>query len=85
MIIYKSTMKDFREDCFTRAIGEVVLETYERLTHKHVGQSEINSWSASLQQVAIALNSPDIPGNAGVAIVSMYWFYCRKTEMINDG
>ena len=78
-------MKDFREDCFTRAIGEVVLEMYERLTNKHVGQSEINSWSASLQQVAIALNSPDIPGNAGVAIVSMYWFYCRKTEMINDG
>lgn len=68
MIIYKSTVKEFRDDCFTRAIGEVVQETYERITHKHVGQSEINSWSASLQQVAIALNDDEIPGDAGVAI-----------------
>jgi hypothetical protein len=68
MIIYKSTVKEFRDDCFTRAIGEVIQETYERITHKHVGQSEINSWSASLQQVAIALNDNEIPGDAGVAV-----------------
>ena len=78
-------MKDFREDCFTRAIGEVVLETYERLTHKHVGQSEINSWSASLQQVAIALNSDDIPGNAGVAIEYTIPQSSKRVDIIITG
>lgn len=68
MIIYKSTVKEFRDDCFTKDIGEVVKETYEQIARKHVSQSEINAWSASLQQVAIALNDEEIPNNAGVAI-----------------
>lgn len=68
MIIYKSTAAGFRNDCFTRGIAEVIQETYEQVTRKRVGQSEINAWGASLQQVAIALNNSDIPDDAGVAI-----------------
>jgi uncharacterized protein len=68
MIIYKSTAAGFRSDCFTRGIGEVIQETYEQVVRKRVGQSEINAWSASLQQVAIALNDSGIPDDAGVAI-----------------
>ena len=30
MIIYKSTALEFRNDCFTRGIGEIIQETYER-------------------------------------------------------
>lgn len=68
MIIYKSTALGFRNDCFTRGIGDVIQETYEQVVHKRVSQSEVNAWSASLQQVAIALNDSDIPDDAGVAI-----------------
>lgn len=68
MIIYKSTAAGFRNDCFTRAIGEVIQETYEQAVRKRVGPSEVNAWSASLQQVAIALNDAEIPDDAGVAV-----------------
>lgn len=68
MIIYKSTAAGFRNDCFTKGIGEVIQETYQQVVRKRVGQSEINAWNASLQQVAIALNHAEVPDDAGVAI-----------------
>lgn len=68
MIIYKSTAEEFRNDCFTREIGEVIREAYEKVARKRVGQSEVKAWSASLQQVAIALNNAEVPSDAGVAV-----------------
>jgi hypothetical protein len=68
MIIYKSTVADFRNVCFTRSISFVIQDAFRQATQKNVGQSEINSWSASLQHVAIALNDKLIPHDAGVAV-----------------
>jgi hypothetical protein len=68
MIIYKSTVAEFRTVCFTRTISTVIEDSYKLATHRSVGQSEINAWGSSLQHVAIALNDKLIPDDAGVAV-----------------
>lgn len=85
MIIYKSTAKEFCNDCFTRDIGEVVLETYERVTNKRVGNSEFNAWARSLQHVAIVLNDKVIPDDAGVAIEYTIPQSSKRVDFIISG
>lgn len=85
MIIYKSTVKGFRDDCFTKSIAEVIQVSYETATQKSVGQSEINSWNASLQQVAITLNDNSIPDDAGVAIEYTIPQSSKRVDLIVSG
>ena len=85
MIIYKSTAAGFREDCFTRNIGEIIEGAYAGVTRKRAGASEINSWGASLQQVAIALNDKVIPDDAGVAIEYTIPQSSKRVDFIISG
>lgn len=48
-------------------------------------QSEINSWSASLQQVAIALNDAAIPDDAGVAVEYTIPQSSKRVDFIISG
>lgn len=85
MIIYKSTAAEFRNDCFTKSIGEIVQESFERTTRKRVGQSEVNAWGASLQHVAIVLNDEAIPDDAGVAIEYSIPQSSKRVDFIISG
>ena len=68
MIIYKSTVEGFKDTCFSRSISEVVEQAFVKSTGHRVSSAELNAWGSSLQQIAIALNRSEVPGDSGVAI-----------------
>ena len=68
MIVYSATKSQFLNDVMSNDIGNIILSTYKKVTGKSTGQSEITSWTNSLQFMDRVLSDGDIPGDSGVAI-----------------
>lgn len=68
MIIYQNTKAGFLEDVFTLDIEDVVHQNFMDRTGRRVSPSEVASWTSSLVSVGRVLNTPDIPGDCGLAI-----------------
>lgn len=68
MIVYQKTKAEFLDDAFTREISEVVQTAFIANHGFAAGQSEVNSWQASLGAMARVLNDEAIPNDCGVAI-----------------
>lgn len=68
MIVYSSTKAKFQEHVMTNDIGNIIYNYYRAATGRSTGQSEIDSWSNSLQYMNRVLTDDDIPSDAGVAI-----------------
>ena len=68
MIVYNASKEKFNDDVNMNRISDIILEN---LREKHIsgGQaSEYNSWQNSLHFMRSALDDPQIPGDAEVAI-----------------
>jgi hypothetical protein len=48
MIVYLATKADFRADILSNRIEEKVLESFQGVLGKSVGESELGSWRNSL-------------------------------------
>jgi len=68
MIVYSATKKEFQKDVMTNDIGNIILETFRGVTGHSTGESEIKSWTNSLQYMDRVLNDDVIPSDAGIAI-----------------
>ena len=68
MIVYSATKSQFQNDVMTNDIGNIILETYKNITGRSTGNSEISSWTNSLQYMDRVLNDTEIPSDAGIAI-----------------
>lgn len=68
MIVYSSSKNEFLNDVMSNDIGNIILETYKRVTGKNTGSSEITSWTNSLGFMERVLTDDSIPGDSGVAI-----------------
>lgn len=68
MIVYSASKSQFQNDVMSNDIGNIILETYKRVTGKTTGTSEISSWTNSLQFMDRVLSDETIPGDSGVAI-----------------
>jgi DUF2075 family protein len=68
MIVYSATKKDFVNDVLSNDIGNIIYNTYKSITGRSTSRSEFDSWTNSLQAVDRAINTPDIPDDAGIAI-----------------
>ncbi len=68
MIVYSATKEQFQNDVMSNDIGNIILETYKGVTGRSTGQSEVMSWTNSLQYMDRVLTDSSIPADAGVAI-----------------
>ncbi len=68
MIVYSASKEQFQNDVMSNDIGNIILETYKSTTGHNTGQSEITSWTNSLQYMDRVLQDDEIPADAGVAI-----------------
>lgn len=68
MIVYQANKAQFSEDVFNDQIEAKILEEFRKKLHHSTSESEINSWSNSLQYMDRVLRDPAIPANCGVAI-----------------
>jgi uncharacterized protein len=68
MIVYSGTKEKFQNDVMTNNIGNIILETYKGITGRSTGQSEVTSWTNSLQYMDRVLADSEIPADAGIAI-----------------
>jgi DUF2075 family protein len=68
MIVYSGTKEKFKNDVFTNDIGNIILDSYRNVTGRNTTESEIKSWSNSLQYMDRVLDDSDIPNDAGIAI-----------------
>lgn len=68
MIVYSATKKEFRDDVMSNNIGNIILNSYKQSTGHSTSESEMASWTNSLQYMDRVLEDPDIPNDAGVAI-----------------
>ena len=67
MLVYQATKSEFMDDVERDEIVEHITRAFEQRVHRaNVG--EVRSWQNSMQHMYKVLNSPDIPGECGVAI-----------------
>jgi DUF2075 family protein/DNA replication protein DnaC len=68
MIVYSEKKSKFHDDIFSNNISGIILDKYESATGGRVGESELLSWSNSLQYMDRVLNDSVIPDEAGISI-----------------
>ncbi len=68
MIVYSATKKKFQNDVMSNDIGNIILDTYKKVTGRSTGHAEVMSWTNSLQYMDRVLSDIDIPEDAGIAI-----------------
>ncbi len=68
MIVYSANKYDFQNDIMSNDIGNIIFDTYKKVTGRNTGKSEIDSWTNSLQFMERVLNDSSIPDEAGIAI-----------------
>jgi hypothetical protein len=68
MIVYSATKEQFQSDVMSNDIGNIILQTYKTVTGRSTGQSEVSSWTNSLQFMDRILMDNEIPSDAGIAI-----------------
>lgn len=68
MIVYLATKAQFQEDILSNRIEEKILESFQGVLNRSVGNSELASWRNSLPYMDRVLNDAAIPRNTGVAI-----------------
>lgn len=61
MIVYLATKADFRADILSNRIEEKILDSFQGVLGKSVGESELASWRNSLPFMDRVLDDPDIP------------------------
>jgi DUF2075 family protein len=85
MIVYLATKADFRADILSNRIEEKVLESFQGVLGKSVGESELGSWRNSLPYMDRVLEDPDIPHDIGVAIEFNIPQTGKRIDMILTG
>lgn len=85
MIVYSKTKYDFVRDVLSNEIDRAIEEAVkERLGHA-TSPSEVTSWRNSMQYMSNALNDPDIPDDAGVAIEYRIPQTAKRIDFILSG
>ncbi|MFY7927433.1 MAG: DNA/RNA helicase domain-containing protein [Oligoflexus sp.] len=85
MIVYLATKADFRADILSNRIEEKIHDSFQGVTGKSVGASELGSWRNSLPFMDRILEDPDIPHDIGVAIEFNIPQTCKRIDMILTG
>ena len=67
MLVYQATKDDFMQDVEADVLVERISAAFRERIHRPQ-QYEVRSWQQSMQHMYKVLNTPDIPGNCGVAI-----------------
>lgn len=68
MIIYQGTKNSFQDNVMDQSIADILNNAVYEKMHRRTGQSELRSWQNSMNFMSIALNTPFIPEDAGIAI-----------------
>ncbi|MFM2221189.1 MAG: hypothetical protein RLZZ553_937 [Verrucomicrobiota bacterium] len=85
MIVYLATKADFRADILSNRIEEKIHDSFQGVTGKSVGASELGSWRNSLPFMDRILEDPDIPHDIGVAIEFNIPQTGKRIDMILTG
>lgn len=68
MIVYTATKQTFLDDVDTNRIGEIILERFKETLHRKTSESEVNSWTNSMQYMDRVLRDGSIPDDCNIAI-----------------
>jgi uncharacterized protein len=68
VIVYSSTLEGFKSDVLSNDIGNIILQKYKEITGRNTGESEIQSWTNSLQYMDRVLCGPDIESDVNISI-----------------
>lgn len=68
MIIYHSTVADFRNDVLNNRIADVIESNMLEYGHRHTGDGEKNSWVNSMMYMSNALEQAQLQPDVDVAI-----------------
>ena len=85
MIVYSATKEKFQNDVMSNDIGNIILKTYKTATGRGTGQSEITSWTNSLQFMDRVLMDTNIPSDAGIAIEYHIPHSSKRVDFIITG
>ncbi|MGM0632398.1 MAG: DNA/RNA helicase domain-containing protein [Pseudomonadota bacterium] len=85
MIVYSASKSEFLEDTRRNRIHHLIMQEFHRRLSHSVGESEVNSWRNSLQNMSQILRDPDIPGDAGVNIEYHIPLTSKRIDFILTG
>ena len=68
MIVYDGMKRDFMDSIFKDTLATEIKNRIWEKMHRHVSDSEFQSWNNSMNYMYSVLNDCEIPANAGVAI-----------------
>jgi uncharacterized protein len=85
MLIYEASKKQFLLDGDSGPIEDLIHTSYQSVTGRKVGPSEIRSWKESLRHMSFVLRDEEIPESTGVAVELLIKPTAMRVDMTLTG
>lgn len=85
MLIYEANKKQFLHDSDSGPIEDRIHASYQSVTGRKVGASEIRSWKESLRHMSFVLRDEQIPETTGVAVELLIKPTAMRVDMTLTG
>ena len=85
MLIYSKTKVEFMDDMDDDILVKELEDTIKKKMHRKTATGELRSWTNSLKEMYMVLNSSDIPDDCGVAIEYNVPLTNKRVDFIVSG
>jgi hypothetical protein len=85
MIVYARSKAEFVADVRSNRIEDHILSAFVRALRRHPSPNEVSSWKHSLQFVRNAVDHPELPDDAGIAVEFAIPMTSKRVDVILCG